>query len=92
VSFEKGNEISFGLNCFSDGKSLKHRVLFEYSSRAVMSLKFENDTFIVFDHLSPFSPQYRDNRQFYGPDFSFDSFSYDRGIWRYKGDIDIKNK
>ena len=92
VTFGKGDEVTFGLNCFSDGKSLKQRVVFEYSSRAVMSLKFENDVTIVFDHLSPFSPQYRDNHQFYGPDFSFDSFSLDKGLWRYKADIDIKNK
>jgi hypothetical protein len=92
VSFGKGTDITFGLNCFSDGRNLKQRVVFEYSSRAVMSLKFETDNTIVFDHLSPFSPQYRDNRQFYGPDFSFDSFNYYKGLWRYKGDIDIKNK
>jgi hypothetical protein len=92
VNFGKGNDITFGLNCFSDGRNLKQRVVFEYSSRAVMSLKFETDNTVVFDHLSPFSPQYRDNRQFYGPDFSFDSFGYDKGLWRYKGDIDIKNK
>jgi hypothetical protein len=92
LSFGTGNDITLGLNCFSDGKSLRQRIVFEYSSKAVMSLKFEADNMIVFDHLSPFSPQYMDNHQFYGPDFSFDSFNLDNGYWKYKSDIDIKNK
>jgi hypothetical protein len=92
AGFDKENGIVFGLKCFSDGKTLKERVVFEYSSKAVMSLKFENDGMIVFDHLSPESPQYKDDRQFYGPDFSFDAFRLEKGFWKYKGDIDIKNK
>ncbi len=92
LTFGKGDNITFGLNCFPDERNQKKRVIFEYSSRAVMSLKFENDSTIVFDHLSPSSPEYKDNHQFYGPDFSFDSYYLDKGLWRYKGDIDIKNK
>lgn len=92
LGFDRENGIVFGLKCFSDGKILRERVVFEYSSKAVMSLKFENDGMIVFDHLSPESPQYKDDHQFYGPDFSFDAFYLEKGFWNYKGDIDIKNK
>jgi hypothetical protein len=92
LSFDQAGIPVFGNKCFSDGKVLKSRVVFQYSSSAVMSLKFDNDRMIVFDHLSPVSAQYTGNYQFYGPDFSFDSFTLDNGIWRYKGDIDIKNK
>ncbi|MGD0582004.1 MAG: hypothetical protein ABR974_03560 [Bacteroidales bacterium] len=93
LSFGTGGDVTFGLNCFSDGQGLNNqRILFEYSSKAVMSLRFEADNTIVFDHLSPFSPQYKGDHQFYGPDFSFDSYKLDNGLWRYKGDIDIRNK
>ncbi|HVN59337.1 MAG TPA: hypothetical protein VMT63_13640 [Bacteroidales bacterium] len=86
------DSISFGCKCFSDGKTIKSRVVFEYASTAVMSLKFESGRQIVFDHLSPIMPKYQDNRQYYGPDFSFDSFIFDGGLWKYKADIDIRNK
>jgi hypothetical protein len=57
-----------------------------------MSLRFEADNFIVFDHLSPVSPEYKDNYQYYGPDFSFDSFNFEKGSWILKNDIDIRNR
>ena len=82
----------FGLECFSDGKIIRFRIVFEYSSTAIMSLRFETDSIIVFDHLSPFSPEFRGNFQFYGPDFTFDSYNFENGLWRLKSDIDIKNK
>jgi len=82
----------FGADCLSDGKSLSKRAIFEYSSSAVMSLKFESDSLIVFDHLSPFSPDLKGNYQFYGPDFSFDAYILRNGIWYFKPDIDIKNR
>jgi hypothetical protein len=92
VSFSPGNDVSFGYKCFTDGKLIYPRVVFEYASTAVMSLKFESDGLIVFDHLSPFSPELKGNRQFYGPDFSFDSYIFEKDLWRLKTDIDIKNK
>ena len=92
LGFEGKAGITFGSKCFTDGKSISSRVVFEYSSTAVMSLRFEADNFIVFDHLSPFSPEQKDNRQFYGPDFSFDSYRFEKGLWRLNSDIDIKNR
>ena len=92
LSFGGDNNILFGLKCFTDGKIVVNRVVFEYASTAVMSLKFESDGIVVFDHLSPFSPELKGNRQFYGPDFSFDSYNFENDLWRLKTDIDIKNK
>jgi hypothetical protein len=92
LSFNSGGNIIFGYKCFTDGKTIAPRMVFEYSSNAVMSLKFETDNQIVFDHLSPFTPELKGNRQFYGPDFSFDSFIFEKDLWRLKSDIDIKNR
>ncbi|MFN8241699.1 MAG: hypothetical protein U0X39_13235 [Bacteroidales bacterium] len=87
-----GASMSFGLKCFADQKAVLNRVVFQYGSNVVMSLKFETQTSVVFDHLSPVSPEYSGNWQFYGPDFSFDSFTFENGLWRLKSDIDIRNK
>ena len=92
LGFEGKEGIVFGLKCFTDGKTTSSRIVFEYSSTAVMSLRFEADDLIIFDHLSPFSPDLKDNHQFYGPDFSFDSYKFEKGLWRLKSDIDIKNR
>jgi hypothetical protein len=92
LSFGPGSSFVFGKKCFTDGKQVLSRIVFEYTSKAVMSLKFESDEMIVFDHLSPASPDLKDNRQFYGPDFSFDSYFLKNGLWWYKPDIDIRNK
>jgi hypothetical protein len=92
LSFGPGNSLVFGKRCFTDGKNVSPRVVFEFSATAVMSLRFASETSIVFDHLSPISPEYKDNRQFYGPDFSFDSYNFDNGLWKLKSNIDIRNK
>jgi hypothetical protein len=92
LSFNSRNEPVFGKNCFTDGNFIKPRIVFEYASTAVMTLRFISDTSVVFDHLSPFSPEFKDNHQFYGPDFSFDSYNLENGYWRLITDIDIRNK
>lgn len=92
LSFNPKDEIVLGMNCFTEGKEIKSRVVFEYASTAVMSLRFNADNSIVFDHLSPFSPEFKDNRQYYGPDYSFDSYVFENGLWRLKTNIDIRNK
>lgn len=92
LSFDNSQGPYFGVKCFNDGTISKYRIIFEYSAKAIMSLKFESDLLVVFDHLSPFSPDFKDNMQFYGPDFSFDSFKFENGYWKYQSDVDIKNR
>jgi len=92
LSFGSGNNLVFGKRCFADGKLTLPRVVFEFAATAVMSLRFNTNTSIIFDHLSPRSPELKDNRQFYGPDFSYDSYNLENGLWRLKSNIDIRNK
>ena len=92
LTISQDGGLRFGLNCFISGKAQKYREVFEYAPSAVMSLKFESDKSIVFDHLSPFSPEMKGNFQYYGPDFSFDSYNFEKGFWIFKSDIDIRNK
>ena len=55
-------------------------------------LKFdENEKQIVFDHLSPKSPQFTGQYQYYGPDFSYDALEFKKGKWVYIKDVDVRN-
>jgi hypothetical protein len=92
LTFRQPNTLIFGRKCFTDGKSFQHRVVFEFASTVAMSLRFETGMSIIFDHLSPISPEYKDNHQYYGPDFSFDGYYLENGLWLLKQNIDIRNK
>jgi len=92
LTFGKDYKPIFGSNIFKVGDDVLSRVVFEYSARVTMTLRYipESQT-IVFDHLSPSSPDYADNYQFYGPDFTFDGFKYEKGYWIYVRNIDMRN-
>jgi hypothetical protein len=92
ISFTNDGSILFGQKCFSSGEDLKFRVVFEYSSSATMSLRFRTDNSIVFDHLVSFSQNSRDDRQYYAPDYSFDAYNFENGLWKLKINVDVRNK
>jgi hypothetical protein len=58
----------------------------------VISLKFLSDKSIIFDHLVPISPALKGNKEFYGPDFSFDTYNLEKGVWKFNTDVDARNK
>ncbi|MFL5753739.1 MAG: hypothetical protein ACJ76F_10045 [Bacteroidia bacterium] len=92
LSFKPDGSPAFGKEVFKMPKKNPKRVMFEYSSEIVMSLKYHEDkNMIVFDHLAPKDPIMEGQYQFYGPDFSFDGFKYSKGKWKYEDDVDIKN-
>lgn len=92
ITFKNGKVI-FGAPIFKTQKGLQHRVLFEYSASLTMMLHLdEKSGRIIFDHLSPFDPQYAGQYQFYGPDASYDGFQENSCIWELIRDLDMKNK
>jgi len=92
LSFGKDSQPVFGAGIFKVGETTLNRVVFEYSSRASMTLRYipEAST-IAFDHLSPSKPEYTQNYQFYGPDFTYDGFMLEKGIWVYVRNLDMRN-
>jgi len=92
LSFTPDASIIFGKKWFASGEKIKFREVFEYASSGMMSLRFSSDTSIVFDHLVPFSPALKDNRQYYGSDYSFDAYNFENGLWRFKINVDARNK
>lgn len=89
---EKGNPV-FGKPIFkTDNGTVVNRVIFEYNAQAVMSVKWDERVhMIVCDHLSPIQSSMTGNYRFYGPDFSFDAYRFENGIWVYVPDINITN-
>jgi hypothetical protein len=68
------------------------RVIFEYSSEVVMSMRFDPKIkMIVVDHLSPFDPILTNNYRFYAPDGSYDAFKFDKGVFILHTDVDARN-
>jgi hypothetical protein len=93
LSFDRTGAPVFGFPVFENKGRYKNRLLFEYAKQARMSIKyFEKDKKIVYDHLSPSSSQYRNQFEYYGPDFSFDALILKKGKWVLKENIDIRNK
>jgi len=90
LSFKSDGTPVFGKDVFKYPKKNPKRVMFEYSAKVVMSLRYYNGA-IVFDHLAAKDEMNDGMYQFYGPDFSYDAFFPSRGKWAYEPDVDVKN-
>ena len=92
LSFKKDGTPVFGKEVFKYPKKNPKRVMFEYSSKVVMSLRYNTSVgAIVFDHLAGKDEFSEGQAQFYGPDFSYDAFFMHRDKWNYTPDVDVKN-
>jgi len=89
---DKGNA-KFGLAVFKVKNKTHHRIIFEYGDRYTMSLDYDKrKRRIVFDHLAPSSPKYKELYTHYGPDFSYDAFQLKKSVWILVEDIDARNE
>ncbi len=81
----------FGTPVFPGKVQRHHRMIFEFSSRVSMMLRFdENLNMIVFDHLSPPREELTGQLQFYGPDFSYDGLRLEGCNWVLVEDLDLR--
>jgi hypothetical protein len=92
LSFTQENKLQFGRKWFDTGKSVNFRHILEYSASAIISLRFRSDSSIVFDHLVLLPPSGFDDRLYYGPDYSYDAYTYKNGFWSLSVNIDARNK
>jgi hypothetical protein len=92
LSFAEDGSIVFGKDWFIDGDQKKYRAVFGYASNAMMTLRFRSDNSIVFDHLVPFSQSQKDDRQFYGPDYSVDAYNFTDGLWKLMINVEVRNQ
>lgn len=81
----------FGKKVFGIPYEDQHRVVFEYSKDAVMSLKYEEkNQRVVFDHLSPLQTNLEGMYEFYVPDLSFDALHFKDDKWLLIQNIDVR--
>ncbi|MCK4661223.1 MAG: hypothetical protein KAT68_00045 [Bacteroidales bacterium] len=91
--FSKSGKPYFGKNIFKIKKIRKKRIIFEYANMASMTLRYDDKLkMIVFDHLSPSKPIYKEQYEYYGPDFSYDGLFFKNGKWNFVSDIDVRNQ
>jgi len=88
-----GNSVKLGSPIFKQGRETLKRVYFEHSKKSSMALNYEeNRKRIIFDHLSPESPNLKNYRSYYVPDMSYDAFVFDNGKWVLEEDVIGTNK
>lgn len=94
LNVSENGKITFGNNIFQDENNKRNRrIIFEFSEQVTMSLKYYPDIKqIIFDHLSPSESQLIGQFQFYGPDFSYDAYQFEKGKWILIKDVTPKNE
>jgi hypothetical protein len=89
--FDQFDNPVFGAPLFKIDKSVKHRIIFQFSARVAMNLTYnEKLKMIVFDHLSPSESKFTGLYLYYGPDFSYDGFTFKDRKWLYTPNLDLK--
>ncbi|MDA3910662.1 MAG: hypothetical protein PF448_04805 [Bacteroidales bacterium] len=89
LEFDRHNLPNFGKKRMRIGRSRKLRAVYTYSIKTQMILRFnEKQDIIVLDHLSPSDPKLEGYFEYYGPDYSYDAFEFDKGFWYFVSDID----
>jgi hypothetical protein len=92
--FKSNGTPVFGKDVFKFPRKNPKRLMFEYSSDVVMSLKFdEKRNQIVLSHLAPGREGnlLEGQVQYYGPDGSYDALELRKGRWNLIPDIDARN-
>jgi len=82
------NTIQFGSPVFNSNGDISKRLIYEYSDKATMTVRFEEKYGrIVMDHLSPEAPSMKELYSYYVPDFSYDAYIFDGEYWTLKEDV-----
>jgi hypothetical protein len=77
---------------FTDDKRSRRRLIFEYSNRANMMLRYDrNQRMIVMDNLAPYDSMFENDPRYYGPDFTHNGLRFERGKWVLYNEIDLRN-
>lgn len=90
----------FGAPVFDGSDRNPFRIIFEYSARVSMTLKYEPEfpqgkrrkvPMIVFDRLAPTHETFRNNFQYYVPEVNvLDGFRFHKGRWNLIPDVDAR--
>ena len=92
MTFTPEGGIIFGNNCFFKDENVTSRVVIEYFSEGVISLRMLSAKTVVFDHLASISGDQNSDPEFMGSEYSFDGYTLKKGNWRFVSRVDARNK
>lgn len=92
LTFTNNGRPKFNSAIFEKDQRKVRRVIFQHAENTAMTLRYDSQlNMIVFDHLSPSNPAYEGNYEYYGPDFSYDAYEFNKGVWQYVTDVNPQN-
>jgi hypothetical protein len=88
---DKKKNVQLGLDVFQNGNIYLRRRVFEYSDKAIMTLRYvEPKEAIVFDVLEPLQAGLKGQYQFYGPSTIYSGYVLEKdGTWRLEEVVDM---
>ena len=92
MTFTPEGGILFGNDCFSKDENVSSRVVIEYFSEGVITLRMLSAKTVVFDHLASISSDQNSDPEFMGSEYSFDGYTLKKGYWRFVSRVDARNK
>lgn len=93
ITIGNDGKVKFGDAIFQHKTGTFKRIILNYASEISVSLRYdESKKMILFDHLVPREPNLKGQFEFYGPDMSIDGYSFQKGKWLFKEDIDARNQ
>lgn len=83
-------KLKFGEEIFKSDRKHAKRIIYEYSDDVSASVKFyPRKNHIVVDHLAPRNPIMQGVFADYGPDGTYDRWSFVEGKWIFEDNIDV---
>ena len=87
-----GNKPRFGAPIFKNDRYTYNRLIFKYSHGANMVLRYDSKKkMIVMDNLEPSDAMYKGVYRFYGPDFTYNGYKFEKGKWVLYKNVDVRN-
>ncbi len=84
--FDEHGQPKFGAPVFDNGGDIQSRMVFTFSDKAVMLLRYEKEEdIVVFANMVPANPMLKGMFGYYLPDGTYDFLKFQKGFWvRYE--------
>jgi hypothetical protein len=88
--FTSSGKLVFGKSIIRIERKSKKRLIFEYSIKTTMMLKYNSNlSMIIFDHLSPTNTSLMGLYQYYGTDGTYDGLKFENDLWLFYSNLRI---
>lgn len=92
LSFDQAYNPRFGAPIFDMGQETKHRIIFEYSPTARITVSYNTDEdMIIYDQLVPIDPSAEGVYEYYVPNLNYNGIRFKDGYWKLVPNVQINN-